>query len=164
MAEWFAAWAGWAQFVGTIVAVWFAARFAHLDRLKDRVANMEALHGAFIVASDLAKESVEAAFRHPRPPLVGFPKRRFQDVDKLLEAIPVFELGSTKAAAAILRMRHVLDAIESVTREALPSTQPLSQAKKDALRDLRLEALQLTLQVESWLKGRQARAKKFWRP
>jgi hypothetical protein len=152
----------WVQAIGSIVAIYIAARLVRLEALHRAVAAMESFKGVIYATKALVDDAATAAEHN----LVGdfrlaeIQSRRFKDVEALLAATPTFELGSTKAAFELLQLKEDVRQLALIKQgwggQAIPAEKiavvRLVQQRTAARADL----------VDKWIKGRRWRRWWWW--
>lgn len=154
-ADWFQAW-------GSIGAIWFAGRFAFKDRLERRAEAMEAFDG---IAGEV-RRAISEAHREAEDLLVGGAmtvswKDRFDDLEGMLKAVPVFDLGATQGAGAVAKMLFLVRSMRTLMGATSLYGSVLWIAGIRANAD---EAARLAKTITSWRGDRERRARHWYNP
>lgn len=156
---------GWAQAVGAMIAIWFAGRFSHRDRLKADADRMAALEGLAGTATILIRRGFlaynEAAVGNYLP-VAAIPIENFDRADTLLASIPVMDLGSNKAPDAIINLRHALRQMEIKVKDLADRQTAPDGAQFNAAQKVSAEADAIFNAIHEWTSDRKRRARYWW--
>ena len=161
--DWFSAWSGWAQAVSAAIAIWAAGRLAAKDVLDRRVQSMDAFHGIARQVPSLIRVALEELATSVEFADLGIPNiERFADIEEMLKAVPVFDLGANRGADMVNELLHVV----RTARTLLENRHVLSGAPEWLIKVLVLEAqaADLLCTVTRWRAGRDSRARRWLIP